>query len=455
MRLSELIEPLHARQIGDDLAFERLTTDSRQLNAGDLFLALRGEKFDGHDFVEDVVRRGACGLVVEREIADIGVPQLVVADTTNALGQIGAIKRRQFSGQVIAITGSSGKTSVKGMLREILAVNDTVLATQGNFNNHIGVPLTLLHLQNEQFAVIEMGTNHPGEIGYLTSLAMPDVALVNNVMPAHIGGFGSLAAIAREKGEIYRLLQPQQTAVINLDDPFAADFIKATRACRQIGFALAPTAGELPTVYARNIEWDVWGRASFTVQYAEQSAEVQLRVLGQHNVRNALAAAACALAVERPLQQIAAGLSNFSSEKGRMQIYRGINQSCVVDDTYNANPGSVMAAIDYLSERPGVRILVLGDLGELGDLGPQAHRDLGHYAAKKNLSALFAVGPLAALSAATFGAGGFAFDEKKELVETLITQLNPNTTVLVKGSRSARMEEVTQLICRAEENIPC
>lgn len=455
MRLTELIGPLNARLVGDDRAFERLITDSRQLNAGDCFLALRGEKFDGHDFAAEVFLRGASALVVEREQPGLPIPQLIVADTTLALGQIGALKRAQFSGPVVAVTGSSGKTSVKGLLREIFAGAGSVLATEGNFNNHIGVPLTLLRLQQEDFAVIEMGTNHPGEIGYLTGLVLPDIALVNNVMPAHIGGFGSLEAIAREKGAIYQHLAAHQTAVINLEDRFASQFCESTQHCRQLGFGLQPTDQNMAMVFARGLEWDQWGRASFELHFAGALAQVHLKVPGLHYVRNALAAAACALAAGCTLAQVAEGLGNFRGEKSRMQIRRGRAGSWVIDDTYNANPGSVTAAVDYLSARPGKRILVLGDLAELGDLGPKSHRDLGIYAAQNNINALYTSGPLSALSAETFGAGAAAFDNKNELVETLLKQLDEQTTVLVKGSRSARMEDIVQRICDPEEKLPC
>jgi UDP-N-acetylmuramoyl-tripeptide--D-alanyl-D-alanine ligase len=455
MRLTELIAPLNARLIGNDCAFERLSTDSRQLNAGDCFLALRGEAFDGHDFAAHVVQRGACALILERELPSIEIPQLIVADTTLALGLIGALRRAQFFGPVVAVTGSSGKTSVKGFLREIFACAGSVLATQGNFNNQIGVPLTLLRLQKEDYAVIELGTNHPGEIAYLTGLVLPDIALVNNVMPAHIGGFGSLESIAREKGEIYRRLQPHQTAVINLDDPFAPLFCTVTQHCHRVGFALDPANGNIETVFARDLAWDQWGRAAFVMHFAGASATVHLKVPGLHYVRNALAAAACALAAGCSLAQVAEGLGNFHGEKGRMRLCRGRSESWVIDDTYNANPGSVMAAVDYLGQRPGKKILVLGDLAELGDLGPQSHRELGHYAAQKNITALYTVGPLSALSAQAFGTGGTAFDNKNQLVENLLQQLDAQTTVLVKGSRSSRMEDVVQLICDAEEKLPC
>jgi UDP-N-acetylmuramoyl-tripeptide--D-alanyl-D-alanine ligase len=278
---------------------------------------------------------------------------------------------------------------------------------------------------------------------------------VNNVMPAHIGGFGSLQAIALEKGEIYQRLQSHQAAVINLEDQFAPLFCEYTKHCRQLGFALNPMDAGMDTIFARDLEWDQWGRASFAVHFAGESAVAHLKVPGLHYVRNALAAAACALAVGFPLARVVEGLGNFRGEKGRMNICRGRQESWVVDDTYNANPGSVMAAVDYLSSRPGKRILVLGDLAELGDLGPEAHRSLGHYAAQKKITALYTSGPLSALSALEFGAGGLTFDNKNSLAETLLAQLDPQTTVLVKGSRSSRMEDVVQLICDPEEKRSC
>lgn len=451
MRLMDLIQPLQARLVGTDAEFETLSTDSRQLRSGELFVALRGDRFDGHDFARAAVDRGACAMVVEREIDSANVPQLIVEDSTKALGIIAAIKRQQFHGQLVAVTGSSGKTSVKGLLREIFAAAGTVVATPGNFNNHIGVPLSLMNLSAQQYAVIEIGTNHPGEIGALVRLAQPNIAMVNNVSAAHIGGFGSLAAIAREKGDIYSTLTEQHTAVINLDDQFAPQFIEATKHCRQLGFSLAGIDRHFPSVHARKIALDSAGRASFQLSYAQEEVQVHLLLPGLHNVANALAAAACAIAAGVSLDNIARGLKQFAGEKGRMQILSGPHHCALVDDTYNANPGSVRAAIDYLSERSGTRILVLGDLGELGESGPQIHRDLGTYAAQKNISQLLSHGPLSALASDAFGSGGVNFPNKTALVEALIKQIDANSVVLVKGSRSARMEEVVQRVLEAKE----
>lgn len=455
MRLTDLIKPLQARLVGADVAFETLTTDSRQLRRGELFVALRGDHFDGHDFACVAVDRGACAMVVEREIETANVPQLIVADSTRALGTIAALKRNQFRGQVVAVTGSSGKTSVKGLLREVLAVVGTAVATPGNFNNHIGVPLSLMRLAQQQYAVIEIGTSHPGEIAELVNLVRPDIALVNNVSAAHIAGFGSLEAIAAEKGEIYRTLTAQDTAIINLDDAFAAHFIEATKHCRQIGFSLTDSEYQFAAVHARQITFDSAGRASFDLHFEGSCVPVNLQLPGKHNVVNALAAAACALAAGAPLSAIPGGLNNFTGEKGRMQLLSGPRNCILVDDTYNANPGSVRAAIDYLSERHGSRILVLGDLGELGDAGPQIHCDIGRYAAEKGVSALWSCGALSAQASSAFGAEGRNFTSKAELVKALLTRVDANSVILVKGSRSARMEEVVQGVLDAKEISAC
>jgi UDP-N-acetylmuramoyl-tripeptide--D-alanyl-D-alanine ligase len=455
MRLADLIAPLQARLIGVDVEFTSLSTDSRQIRRGELFVALSGENFDGHDFASVAADRGACAMVVEREIDSVNIPQLVVADALRALATIAAITRHQFRGQLIAVTGSSGKTSVKGLLREIFAVAGTVVATPGNFNNHIGVPLSLMNLAEQDYAVIEIGTNHPGEIGNLVSLAQPDIALVNNVSAAHIAGFGSLAAIAKEKGSIYSTLNGANTAIINLDDAFAADFIRATAHVRQIGFSLKGATADFSVVRADNIVFDASGRAAFDLHYQEQTAATHVLLPGLHNLANALAAAACAVAAGVHLSEIAKGLANFAGEKGRLQIYQGPRNSVVVDDTYNANPGSVRAAIDYLGDRPGKRILVLGDLGELGDAGPQEHRNIGLYAAQKNITALFSHGPLSDLASAAFGEGGVNFPNKAALVEALLAQLDAQSIALIKGSRSTRMEEVVQRVLDLKETSAC
>jgi UDP-N-acetylmuramoyl-tripeptide--D-alanyl-D-alanine ligase len=455
LRLSSLVPLLNARLVGADKSFVSLSTDSRSLSGGELFVALRGEHFDGHQFLRQAIANGATAVVVDTEQNDIAVSQLVVGDTCLALGQIAAYNRSLFKGTVIGVTGSSGKTSVKGMLRDILAVARNAVVTPGNFNNHIGVPLSLMQLNQQSHAVIEMGTNHPGEIAYLTDLVLPDVALVNNVMPAHIGGFGTLTAIAQEKSAIYRRLLKNQTAIINVDDEFRPLFEAATENAKKMGFSVTNSVTDYPTIRANNIELNCISGAAFTLVLDQQSAQVQLMVPGLHSVKNALAAAACAYSSGCTFAEIAEGLAGFAGESGRMQRNLGVNDARVIDDTYNANPGSVRAAVDYLSSCAGQRILVLGDLGELGDSAEQAHYDLGAYAREQHIDAVFACGQFAQKTIGGFGAAGQIFDTKQAIAETLIPIMNKDTTVLVKGSRSSRMEDVVEIICRREAISSC
>lgn len=453
IHLAALAPLLNGCLLGQDKPVSGVSTDSRSIKQGDVFVALRGARFDGHEFLAQAIANGAMAVVVDVEQSNLDVPQLVVADTTRALGQIGAYNRRQFAGEVIAVTGSSGKTSVKGMLREVLAACADVAVTPGNFNNHIGVPLSLMLLREQAYAVIELGTNQPGEIGYLTELVLPDVALVNNIMPAHIGGFGSLSAIAQEKSAIYQHLTPEQTAVINADEAFCKMFEDKTQHCHRLGFSIAGAEKNYPLVTAENIR-DVESGVAFDLIFDAQKTPVELSVPGRHSVSNALAAAACALAAGFPFDQLARGLANFRGEAGRMQREAGIGEAVVIDDTYNANPGSVKAAIDYLSSCAGKRILVLGDLGELGDIAAEAHRELGAYAREKQLDALYSVGQFAHYTISGFGEGGRAFDAKVDLVDQLIPSLMHDVTVLVKGSRSARMEAVVEAL-RLKETPTC
>lgn len=447
MRLSDLAALLHGRLSGPDSEWRSLAIDSRTLASGDLYLALRGERFDGHQFIGAAIEAGATAVIVDHEQANIAVSQVIVADTCEALGSIAALHRKRFPGIVVGVTGSGGKTTVKGMLQEVFAAVATSIATQGNFNNHIGVPLSLLRLTSEQFAVIEMGTSHPGEIAYLTGLVQPDIALVNNVMSAHLGGFGSIAAIAAEKSAIYALLTPEQTAVINLNDAFAGQFITQTASQKQIGFGVNIASAPIPFVTAKESHCDDAGRYHFVLTFGDESVNVQLAVVGKHNINNALATAACAVAAGCGLAKIAAALANFHGDKGRMQVLKGHAGACVVDDSYNANPGSMQAAIDYLAGRAGKTILVFGDMGELGDEVAAAHRAVGAYAAQQGIDEIYCVGEHAVLAASEFGVGGKIFPSKEDLAAALMIGLTPNTTVLVKGSRSSGMERVSEIIC--------
>lgn len=431
-----------------DCGFTSISTDTRKLADDELFVALRGERFDAHEFLPEVATR-ACGLVVEKPMRDINVPQWVVPDTTIALGQLARLNRRQFFGPVVAITGSSGKTTVKEMIAAILRQCGPVLATKGNLNNQIGVPLTLLQLQPaHRYAVIEMGASGPGEIAYLCSLAKPDVVLVNNVMPAHVAGFGSIAGVARAKGEIYQGVVPEGTAVINLDESWCEGW-RNSAAAPVLTYSLSSDNADFR---ARDLHCDALGCFSFTLLAPVGDVSVTLPTAGRHNVANALAAAACAYAAGADLNDIAKGLATLQPVSGRLNRKVLSNGVVVIDDTYNANPGSVKAAIDVLAAQPGKHVLVLGDMGELGSDEAKMHAEVGDYAARQGVDQLLAVGPLGIHTVKAFGDRGQHFDGKDALVSALRELLDPDMTVLVKGSRFMAMETVVQQITEFGES---
>lgn len=443
MTLSQLAQTYGGTLLYPDCAFQALSTDTRTLREGELFLALRGEQFDGHDFLESAAML-ACGLVVEKPDKRLNLPQWVVPDTTSALAQIAFLARQSFNGKLIALTGSSGKTSVKEMIAAILGQMSPVLATRGNLNNHIGVPLTLLSLQKEhRFAVIEMGASAKGEIAYLADIARPDISLVNNVMPAHIEGFGSLEAIADTKSDIYQCLPADGIAVINRDEKWVRQWLQKVSCDSVLYFSLLDPQADF---FAANVE-DLAGEAShFLLRTPRGEVDISLPLPGRHNVANSLAAAACAMAAGAGLQHIAAGLSQLQGVRGRIQARAGRGDAKVLDDTYNANPGSVKAAIDVLAARSGKRVLVLGDMAELGIGAAQLHREVGAYARERGIDELWVTGKFASSIGQGFGAGARVCDDKHQLAEKLAKTLDSATTVLVKGSRSASMEEVVNLI---------
>jgi UDP-N-acetylmuramoyl-tripeptide--D-alanyl-D-alanine ligase len=414
-----------------------VSTDSRTLAPGELFVAIAGENFDGHDHLDAARLRGAAAALVSREVMGTSLPQIIVDDTLIALGRLGRDWRNRFNIPVIALTGSNGKTTVKEMLRSILAAyagNETaVLATEGNLNNHIGVPLMLLRLNvGHRYAVIEMGMNHLQEIDYLSRLATPDVALIIMAGTAHIGELGSREAIAQAKGEILAGLAGNGIAVINLHDRFGEYWRGLAGSRRVIGFGVLPgddVVGEL-------------AQDALTIRHAGKAVKVQLHVAGEHNQRNALAAAAAAIAVGVPLAIIARGLEDFEGVAGRLRNYQGHGHATIIDDTYNANPDSVRAAIDVLKMRPGKRLLVLGDMGELGAAANEMHGEIGLYAKHANLEGVFAIGKLTEATIMAMGASGWHFNSIDELVDEVLPQLGPNATVLVKGSRFMKMERV-------------
>lgn len=427
-----------------DVSFSRVTTDTRQLQRGDLFVALRGVRFDAHDFLQDAAAKGVCGLVVEKFDPTVGLPQLVVTDTTAALGQIAAATREDFSGPLIAITGSSGKTTVKSMLTSILRECGEVLATQGNLNNHIGVPLTLLQLEpKHEYAVIEMGASGLGEIAYLCSLAKPSIAMINNVMPAHIAGFGSVDNVATAKNEIYQGLIAHGSAIVNLDEPYSARWLTQLSDKNVIKVSLQD---ETADCYARNIQVTA-DRVTFMLVLHKESLEVQLNALGEHSVRNALMAAACARAAGAGIQQIRNGLQKFTPVAGRMTRQLGWKDMLVIDDSYNANPGSVRAAIDVLAAQGGTRVLVLGDMAELGEDAEQQHADLGNYARQRGIEKLLTVGILSRRASDAFAGNAQHFSDQQPLVDALMSMANQEMTVLIKGSRSAKTDLIVRALC--------
>ena len=448
MFLSALTNPLAATLKGKDVAFDSVSIDARQTQAGGLFVALPGSRVDGHDFIAQARANGAVAAMVER-LVDDALPQLQVADCQAALGQLGALNRTGFTQPVVAITGSSGKTTVKEMLAEILRQCGTVLATRGNLNNELGVPLTLLELTAEhEYAVIEMGAAAIGDIDYSMALAKPDVSILTNAGVAHIGRFGSEQAIAQAKSEIFSGLAADGQAVINLDSPWLADWQATLGSRKSWSFSLNNPAADL---YAEQLQIDPRGCPGFRMVSAEASVAIQLNLLGEHNVANALAAAAAALALKVPMSAIVTGLASLQPVAGRGQSLAGHNGALIIDDCYNANPASVRAAIDVLARLDGYRVLVLGDMGELGATEQQAHRQMGEYARTQGLDALYTTGELSSLAANEFGEGGRSFADRSALAAVLKAELNPRTRVLIKGSRSAGMEEVVTALVEGSQ----
>ena len=425
-----------------DAHFSGITTDSRAVNAGDLFVALVGERFDGHEYVAEAVRRGAVAALVSRRIdSQPAIPQIVVEDTRLGLGRLAGSWRGRFALPLVALTGSNGKTTVKEMIASILAAHcgtrEAVLATEGNLNNDIGMPLTLLKLrERHRYAVIEMGMNHAGEIDYLTRLARPGVALVNNAQRAHVGLLGSLEAVAHAKGEIYSGLSQAGIAVVNADDAHAAYWKSVNAGRRIVTFGIS---GGADVSAARSN-----GGHRFTTPAGAFS--VALQVHGEHNLRNALAACAAAHALGIPLAAMQAGLAAFGGVPGRLQRRVAPSGVVVIDDTYNANPESMKAAISVLAAEPGRRLFVMGDMGELGDESGVMHAEVGEFAREAGIDALMAVGEASRQAVQAFGRGATHFDDVEPLIRAVSREAERGATVLVKGSRFMRMERVSDAI---------
>lgn len=442
MRLSELGAALSGQLIGADASFTSVSTDSRAITPGQLFIALTGPRFDGHAYLAEVASQGAVAALVERPVEGVSLPQLVVRDTRLALGQLGALNRAAFSGPVAAVTGSSGKTSVKELLASILRAahgDDAVLATRGNLNNELGVPLTLLELGvQHRSAVIELGASRCGEIAYTVSLVQPHVSLITNAGTAHVGEFGGVDKIVEAKGEILDGLAADGVAVLNRDDKAYSTWEHRVAGRRVLSFAMN---SPLADFYPGSIAYDTRGCPNFVLMGPSGRARVQLNLLGRHSVANALAAAAAAHALGVDHEHIVAGLEALQPVKGRGVAQILSSGTRLIDDTYNANPASICAAVDVLTGFAGRTVLVLGDMGELGEWAEQGHREVGEYAAGK-VDALYAVGRLMAHAVTAFGVGGHHFPDQQSLIAALGGEQGNLTTLLVKGSRSAAMDNV-------------
>ncbi|MEQ9222328.1 MAG: UDP-N-acetylmuramoyl-tripeptide--D-alanyl-D-alanine ligase [Salinisphaeraceae bacterium] len=443
LRLSEVATLVNGRLVGDDAWVEGVSTDTRRLAPGCLFVALRGEHHDGHEFVRRAATLAAGAALVAREV-DGGPSQILVGDTLAALQRLAAAWRLRSNAPVLAVTGSNGKTTVKTMLAAILGQSGRVLATRGNLNNHIGVPLTLLELSAEHdFAVVEMGANHPGEIALLTRLARPNVGLITNAGDAHLEGFGSREGVARAKGELFADLAADGIAVINADDAYADLWGELAGDRRQLRFGLRGKT----EVRAHDVTTEANGMR-FVLTAPDGEAAVTLPLAGRHNVANALAAAAAAAAVGTPVAAIAAGLAAVPPVAGRLRARSATGGATLIDDSYNANPDSLAAAIEVLTAGTGQAWLVLGDMAELGDATDKRHAEAGRLARKAGVRRLFTIGRHSALAAGAFGDGARHYEEREALVRDVADGLSADVTVLVKGSRSAGMEQVVEaLIC--------
>ena len=436
-------------------AFARVVTDSRSVQPGDLFVAIKGERFDAHDFLADVARAGAAAVVASRVPDGFETPALIVPDTRIALGELAAAWRRRFAIPVVAVTGSNGKTTVKEMISAIFAEAvgaESRLATAGNFNNDIGLPLTLFRLKDgDRLAVLELGMNHPGETAYLARIAQPTVAVINNAQREHQEFMVSVAAVAQEHSAVLAALADDGVAVFPAESEFASMWREIAGKRRVLDFALDARA-------AVSGRYDVATRMLRVTSPAGEFS-LTLPLLGEHNARNALAAIACALGAHVDIGSIVRALEGFSAVKGRLQVstlskgpLAGVT---LIDDTYNANPDSVLAAIDVLASTPAPRVLVLGDMGEVGDNGPAFHREVGEYAARRGIDRLLAMGELAQASVVAFGDGGQHFsnvDDVTPLVAELNATLSAPATVLVKGSRFMRMERVLEQLRATSES---
>jgi UDP-N-acetylmuramoyl-tripeptide--D-alanyl-D-alanine ligase len=444
VKLSKLATLLRGQLIGPDQSYTSISLDSRLIKAGALFVALAGERFDGHAFIDQARKQGAVAALVDKPVAS-ELPLVKVHDTRKALGQLAQAHRALFSIPIIALTGSCGKTTTKEMLRAILSEKGSVLASTKNFNNDIGVPLTLLDLNAvHHFAVVEMGANHLGEIAYLSQITKPNIALITNIGPAHLQGFGSIANVAEAKSEIFLGLMPNGRAVINVDAPFEQAWKERLANHSLIRFGFKENAD----FTARKVHLDAQGRTQFILVTPEGEIAIHLALPGRHNLLNALAAAAAAQQVGASLNAIKIGLEKMSIVPGRLAIVKTKSGASIIDDTYNANPSSVAVALQLLAHYPGRHIFVMGDMGELGEHAEYYHRQIGELAKALRIESVYTCGELTVLTTQAFGSSGKHFAHQEDLIQALKPLLQKGVTLLIKGSRSAQMEKVVAALVR-------
>ncbi len=440
LKLSAIAQAVQGELVGNDVAVDGVSIDTRTLGAGELYLAIKGKNFDGHSFIEKAEQAGASAVLVEHNCVT-RLPQIVVKDSRLALAELACFWRRQLPVKVVGVTGSNGKTTVKEMVAAVLATQGSTLFTQGNLNNDIGVPLTLLKLDDShRYAVIEMGANHPGEIAYTSRYAQADVSLITNVSAAHIEGFGNIEGVARTKGEIIESLGPQGVAVLNRDDVFYDFWRQLAGERKTVSFGFCDAA-DVRADHIRSTLENNGFMTRFELKTKDADLLIRLNLAGEHNVKNALAAAAAAMQFGVDLQDIKHGLEQVKPVTGRMQPLLGRKGNIVIDDTYNANPASLKAALDVLGSNDD-NWLILGAFGELGENSPAIHRQMGELIKSMPVRRLFATGALAKQTVDAFGAGGQYFDSQEQLIAALNQAITGKETLLVKGSRSQKMENV-------------
>ena len=452
LSLGYVASQINAAAIGEDVMFSSVSTDTRNINKGDLFVALQGENFDGHDYVDQACKKGAIALMVNRAVS-AGVPQIIVDDTRLGLGRLATVWRKQVNPKVVALTGSNGKTTLKEMLSVILSEEHDVLATEGNLNNDIGVPLTLLRLQHEEIAVVEMGANHLGEIDYLSKMVMPDIAILNNAGRAHIGEFGSEENIARGKAEIVNGLKQNGTFIFNADSQWASLWEKLARSFNKVSFGSVSEAQYQLLLDDYHMAWTEKGYESvFSIKenHTAQQYQIRLSLAGLHNCMNAVAAVSASRELGVSIAVIQQALSKLKPVNGRLSSCKGELGQLIIDDTYNANPDSVEAAMEVLITAPGRKIFVLGDLAELGSEAEQMHAEIGRLLQRAGIDALYTCGSveqnLSQAASAAFDGPSAHFANHQELVAFLQDETGQGDYILVKGSRSALMDRVVAML---------